>query len=169
MILPSLYRQLSGCEKIFEKWCFDEQEEEEEASNFCLTTWVHHKIIAIDTFWTQFCSFTKTALYVCIESITFGKSQPLLGTHLLFLQSQKLILLFDDNDPNLYHLSLLHILTLCMMFYQLHNMNNKVITEIHHFWPFPVLFRSPKQWWNYALRTKRICNQHFDFSLKCIK
>ena len=52
--------------------------------NFCQTMWVHDKIITKDIFSTQFCLFTKTTVYVCIETIEFQKSGLLASTRILF-------------------------------------------------------------------------------------
>ena len=110
-IPPSWHIQLSSCKRIFEKWCFDQEEEGKEASKFCLTKWVHHKIITNDTFSIKLFLFAKITLYICIGTIKFEISDLLLSTRICLLHSQKLMLLFDVDITTLNNLTFSHIST----------------------------------------------------------
>ena len=147
-ISPSLHRQLSTFEKNSQKWCFDEKEEGGEGHKFCQTMWVHHKIITNDNFSTEFCSFAKTILHVCIETIMFLERWLLAFTRLLFLQSQKLMLLLLVMIPQLFIISFSHIWMICMLFCQFYNMNNNLRAQEYHFDSFFLLIRCHKIMWN---------------------
>ena len=70
----------------------------------------------------------------------FRKSELLCFTHILFLQSQHIILLFDGNNISLSHLSVLQISTVCMFFYRLLYMKNDVIEHTHRLKQFLCCF-----------------------------
>ena len=139
-IPPSSHSQWSSCEPNSEKWCFEEQEEAKEARRFCQTMWVHHKIITKDIFSTRVYVFVKTTVYVSVETITFWKSKLLLVTHVLLLQSQKLMLPFDDIVPKLYNLCFLLISMSCTFLHQLNDINYILIQETRHFHHFMCCF-----------------------------
>ena len=158
-ILPSLHTWLSSCEKNFEKWWFDEEEEGKEGRQFCQTKSTQHKIITNDNFSTEFFLFAKTTLYVCIDAIMFQKGELFVSTRILFWQSQKLIVLLVVTIPQSFILSFSQIWMILMLLYQCHDMNNNVDVHTVPFCLFVLLLRCQKRisnWivWNVDLQLK---------------
>ena len=141
-IVPSLHSKFSGCEKKLEKWCFDETGEGEEGRKFCQTMWVHDKVITKDIFLTQFCLFDKTTACVCIN---WDNSLCLhVSCFCNHKTVEKPILLFVITIAKSYMLSVSYISMVCMLWYELHNMNNDITAEICHLNLFCMFFLCQK-------------------------
>ena len=92
LTVPSLLHQWSSRERIFEKWCFGEEEEAKEVRRFCKIMLVHHNTMNICSFSTQFFTRKHAVPDVCTEQNEFEKKSIFITFWSPHLSSQKFIL-----------------------------------------------------------------------------